>query len=367
LAEGLDVSLGRIADAGLKGISLAASYHAGRFLLPHNPNQKVRLLEDGAVYFRPRPHQFRDLVIQPRVTELADSTDPLAAICRAAERHGLEVVAWTVCCHNSFLGEHHPDLVIRNSFGDRYTFALCPAQPDVQAFLEALLHALSEYPLRFLQLESCEYMGFQHGYHHEKLMLNLSPVAQALMGLCFCPACQRAAEERGIDFGRIREGTQRFLEAAFEGEPCPSPSTLAELSDVVPGLGAYLQMRDRIVTDLLHRLSRSATVPLSLLGTGPNLEELASDIGEVTACAYQVSPEEVAQSARAARAAVGPAVRLAVGLEANPITSPTCDNLVAKVHAAWGAGADGLYVYNYGLMPLRSLGWLREALTGQRA
>jgi len=65
---------------------------------------------------------------------------------------------------------------------------------------------------------------------------------------------------------------------------------------------------------------------------------------------------------RAARAAVGPDVRLAIGLEATPHLSPSAENLAAKVRAAWEAGAEGLYFYNYGLMPLRSLGWLAQAL-----
>ena len=363
LAEGLETSLGRIAAAGLKGISLAVSYHAGMLLLPHNPQQKVRFLEDGAVYFRPRPERFAGLAIQPRVSALADGVDPLEAICAAAQRHGLQVVAWTVCCHNSHQGERHPDLALHNAFGDPYPFALCPCQPAVQDYLQALLQDLGRYPLRALQLESFGYMGFYHGYHHEKILLNVGPLSAFMLGLCFCPACRRQAEAEGIEAGALQEAVQRYLLAAFEGEVAePERFSREALLEAVPGLEGYLRMRDDVVTRLVQRLARASAVPLSLLATGPNMAELQAYIAEATACAYRAQPEEVIRNVRAARAAVGPDVRLAIGLEATPHLSPSAENLAAKVRAAWEAGAEGLYFYNYGLMPLRSLGWLAQAL-----
>jgi hypothetical protein len=363
MAEGLDESLGRIADLGLKGISLAVSYHSGMLLLPHNPRQKVRFLEDGAVYFRPQPERFRGLALQPRVTALAEQIDPVGEICRAASRHGLEVVAWTVCCHNSYQGEHHPDLAEHNAFGDPYPFALCPSQPEVQAYLEALLKALNSYPLRALQLESACYMGFHHGHHHEKIQVNLGPLSSYLMGLCFCSACRQRALAAGLDFEALRLAVQSYLARAFEGEVNePSSASRAVVVAELPLLEPYLAMQDRVHTNMIARLAQSSTIPISLLDPVPHFQEIAFQIGEVTACAYRLAPDEVTRDVRVARAEVGPATRLAVGLEISPRFTPTAENLAAKVQAAWEAGGDGLYLYNYGLVPLRSLRWLGEAL-----
>jgi len=366
LAEGLDQSLERIARAGLTGISLAVSYHAGMLLLPHNPRQKVRFLEDGAIYFRPPPGHFDGLVIQPRVSELAKEMDPLTDICEAAQRHGLEVVAWMVCCHNSHQGARHPDAVTRNAFGDPYPFALCPSQPSVREYLCALVAALSQYPLAALQLESYSFMGFRHGHHHEKVLLDLGPLPTFLMGLCFCPACRGRAEAEGIDFETVRAATRTYLEDTFEGRVA-SPQALSRevLTDELPALAPYLQMRDRVTIDMVRSLAQASARPISLLGvTREVLDETAPCIAEVTESAYRLAPQEVAEATRQARALVGPSMRLGIGIEANPHLSPTRDNLVAKVRAAWDSGADGLYFYNYGLMPLRSLGWLGDALRG---
>ena len=362
-AEGLDDGLARIRDTGLSAISLAVSYHAGMLLLPHNPLQKVRFLEDGAVYFAPETSRFQGLAIQPRPSDLVRSEDMLEKVCEAARKHGLEVVAWTVCCHNSYQGQRHPDLTIHNAFGDPYPFALCPAQPAVQDYLSALLSDLSRYPLRTIQLESYGYMGFRHGHHHEKILVELGPLAAFLMGLCFCPACQERAVSEGLDFQRIRDRTRQYLLAAFEGQAHdPGSASRDDVAEVLPELVPYLETRDHVVTEMVLRLAESSQVPLSLLGAAPELGKVRQAIDEVTVCAYCVAPEEVAQRAERSREQIGAELTLAIGLDAAPHLSPSAENLAAKVRKAWEAGADGLYFYNYGLMPLRSLRWLAAAL-----
>ena len=278
----------------------------------------------------------------------------------------MDVAAWTVCCHNSYQGERHLDAVTRNAFGDPYPFALCPAQNPVREYLSALVAELSRYPLTMLQLESYSFMGFRHGHHHEKVLLDLGPLPTFLMGLCFCSACKQAAQAEGIDFEAVRQSTRRYLEAAFEGRVTPPASLSQEaLVNELPALAPYLRMRDQITIGMVHTLGQASTTPISLLGvTREVLEEVAPDIAEITEGAYRLTPEEVAEATRAARDLVGPSMRLGIGIEANPHMSPTRENLVAKVRAAWDAGADGLCFYNYGLMPLRSLDWLRDALRG---
>ncbi|MHB0857222.1 MAG: hypothetical protein ACYC5M_06585 [Anaerolineae bacterium] len=361
LAEGPDESLARIAETGLTGISLAVSYHSGMLLLPHNPRQKVRFLEDGALYLRPEPTAFAGLEIQPRRSALADEQDPLEVICRAARRQGLEVICWTVCCHNSYQGERHPELVLHNAYGDRYPFALCPSQPAVQAYLEALVRALGAYPVARVQLESYDYMGFHHGHHHEKVLLNLGSLATALLGLCFCPACRREADARGVDWAAAREATQGRLEQALAGDTLELGG--ATLAAAAPELAPYLAVRDDVVVQLVRRLATACGTPLSLIEVEPGVYPGVADaVGEITACAYHTAPERVTEQTLSARRLVGPGTSLAIGLEANPHITPMAENMLAKVQAARSAGADALYLYNYGLMPLRSLGWLRDAL-----
>ncbi|MHB9032783.1 MAG: hypothetical protein ACYC6L_07020 [Anaerolineae bacterium] len=366
MADTLPASLTRVADTGANGISLATSYHAGMLLLPHNPQQKVRFLEDGSIYFRPDPARFKGLVIQPRASSLAQDTDPLADICQEAARQGLGVTSWTVLNHNTYQGTLHPELSLTNAFGDPYAFALCPSQPEVQAYLEALLGNLSQYPLRTLQLESYDYMGFQHGFHHEKFQVELGPLSNTLLGLCFCPACLQAAKERGIDGDELKEKTAAWLVHIFEGEiDEPASASEGALEEAVPGLAPYLAMRDELTVKSLKGLIAASSVPLNLLGVKPNVLAAVHDqIGEVTNCAYVKDPAVVASVASSTRQLVGDDLRVGLGLEISQKFTPDAANMAEKITAARQAGADSLYLYNYGLVPLRSLGWLRLALRG---
>src|SRR5262245_9307065 len=61
--EGIDAVLDNVQNrAGLGGIALATVYHAGRDLFPHNPERRVRFLENGVCYFRPDHDRYRGLV-----------------------------------------------------------------------------------------------------------------------------------------------------------------------------------------------------------------------------------------------------------------------------------------------------------------
>src|SRR3712207_2142125 len=98
--EGLTEMAARVRDAGLNTVTLAAAYHAGKFLRPHGPKGKVYFPEDGTVYFRARSEHYGR--VKPLLSSIAECEDPFAALARAAPDLGR--VAWVVACHNTRLG-----------------------------------------------------------------------------------------------------------------------------------------------------------------------------------------------------------------------------------------------------------------------
>ena len=137
--EGLETVLGRIRPTGINTLTLAASYHAGKFLRPHGVGGKVYFPVDGTVYFQARPERYGH--IRPLVNPLVAEFDAFARL--EQEAPDLERVAWVVCCHNTPLGQQYPEFTSRNAFGDPYPYSLCPAHPAVRDYVVNLVADLA--------------------------------------------------------------------------------------------------------------------------------------------------------------------------------------------------------------------------------
>src|SRR5207302_8560989 len=78
--EGVETVLDNVQHrGGLGGITIAAAYHEGRDVFPHNPVSKVRFLESGAIFFRPDEARWRGMRLLPPVSEAADVFDEAVA------------------------------------------------------------------------------------------------------------------------------------------------------------------------------------------------------------------------------------------------------------------------------------------------
>ena len=136
--EGVEPVLGRLADLGVTSLFLAGTYHAGWFVLPHNPKRKCHFAEDGVAYFHPTASLYEGTPLKPRVARIAARTDWFDEVGRRLDQFGLRLTAWTVCNHNTPLGLEHPLHTVHNAFGDSYPHALCPASKAVRGYVRAL-------------------------------------------------------------------------------------------------------------------------------------------------------------------------------------------------------------------------------------
>ena len=79
--EGIDRALDIIVEgAGLKGVSLAVSYHISTYFLPHNPVRKLYYGEHGAVYFHPQEELYSKTKIRPHLSHVVEGEDYLREI-----------------------------------------------------------------------------------------------------------------------------------------------------------------------------------------------------------------------------------------------------------------------------------------------
>lgn len=208
-----DGGLARLRELGFGEVALAVAYHAGRWLAPWDPERRVRFLEDGTVHFRPRADYGE---LQPLVSsEVRDGEpSPLEWLCTQARAAGLRARAWVVGTHNTRLGLRHRAQCVENAFGDRYSYALCPAQPAVQRYLRALvLDVAAHEGLGSVELEAFGWMGFRHSSHHDKASFRAPGLLGHALSLCFCEACVRACAAAGTDPEAARRACRELVRA----------------------------------------------------------------------------------------------------------------------------------------------------------
>ncbi|MFB4291026.1 hypothetical protein ACBI99_25495 [Nonomuraea sp. ATR24] len=241
----------RLAALGVDAVALAASYHSTRAATPFHPAHRILDVPHSAFYLSIRPAAWG------RLTPAAPSwTAPDAYLVAqdALRRAGLRVHAWTVLTHNAHLGGAHPDLVVRNAFGDPYPYALCPAFEDVVDYCSRLVHeVLTAGEPDGLILEGCGPMGFSHQGVHEKT--SGADYDADLLSLCFCTACAPG----------YPEGTQARIRTAIDTPITPerpaSPSPEPPVSPIDAALGP---LADEVRA---ARVSLSASLRTRLIAT----------------------------------------------------------------------------------------------------
>jgi hypothetical protein len=373
--EALSADLG--GRAGLNTVSIATSYHAGRFLQPRSPQQKAYFPEDGTVYFCPDETLWQGKTIRPLMAEnVAARGDMLEALVNARATTGLKVSCWTVCLHNSRLGALHPEHVTRNAFGNANYYNLCPSSPAARDYVVTLVRDITtSHKPDMLELESPNFMGFAHEYHHEKDGVGLNAEDDFLLSICFCDHCTARAAKAGVPVEGARKTVARFIaelcERAVPERQFPDfPEAGIDAFRAYPDLHAFLAWRSEPVTSLIGEIKAAADPATRIvlidlkdgwLG-GVDLEAVGKLCDGAILCCYDMTPQAVGDVIRTGRAILGPDKFLGLGLRVfyPEVSAPAI--LTARARAAVDAGADGVNFYNYGLIPAKRLDWIREAV-----
>ncbi|MBB5751653.1 hypothetical protein [Prosthecomicrobium pneumaticum] len=362
--------------AGLNTISLATSYHAGRFLQPRSPLRKAYFPEDGTIYFKPDPAAWEGVRIVPQVASIVERRDVLRELVERRDAGGMAVSCWTVCLHNTRIGMLYPQAVTRNAFGDPNYYNLCPSHPDARAYVRALVADVTRaYRPDVIELESPCFMGFAHEYHHEKDGVGMTAEDDFLLSLCFCDACLARAGAAGVDGTKARATVRRWIVEACERDyPAPRfPDFPAGGLDVFrghPEVHDYLMWRFEPVTSLVAEIRDVADPATKVylidlkdgwLG-GCDLAAIGAACDGAILCAYFMDAPATEALMRAGRAALGPEKYLGAGFRVFYPEMPGPEELARRSAAAIAGGATGINYYNYGLIPEQRLAWVGAAV-----
>jgi hypothetical protein len=385
--EGPVQVLDRILGYGCDGVTVAAAYHRARDVTPHG-RSRVTLRQDG-VHFPPPRELFGGLRLVPPLQP--DAGDGLFAELRELTgQRGARLHGWTVFLHNTTLGLAHPDVTQRNCFGDRAAPAdLCPSHPDVRAYADALARSVARQGVDTVVAESLHFGYFRHGYHHDRCFVDLGPVEDFLLGLCFCAHCRARAEAAGADADAACVAAGRIVSRALDGDAPLSGGLSPDNLRACAGdaVARYVAARQETVTTLAASVAQSVAAEgarLVFLDVTGALKGYSDGRPQGTlACAdawqigvdpaaigkmvpgyamlgYARDPARLAADVAGYLALLDDNCELRVTLRPGPPDTPSAASLPDKLHAA--AAAAAVDFYNYGMYPFPVLDGIRQAL-----
>jgi hypothetical protein len=371
--EGAGPVLAQLRDrSGVDAVTVAAKYHAVRDVYPHNPRRRVASIEPGLWTTPPGPTSDP---IAIRASATAEGRDVLAEACRAAAVEAIDVDAWAVMLHNDERAGGGYGAA-RNCFGDVQPLALCPAHPDVRRFAERVVSQICAFPIHTLRLESLHFHGLEP----------LGPLAELLIGLCFCDPCIDEAGLVGIDGRAVAAHAAEAIEGMWQGGDVSPPRSDDAL---VAWCGAdavdYLSSRRSTVTTLagsLARMAADAGVRLTVIdptvssrtyltGCGPLPDATDRWVSGLDAAAMAGAgittevPGYLRDASDLRRVLDGSAAGTAVILRPGPPDNATADDLAGKIRVAEETGCSEVNFYAYGLYRLGALDRVGAAIAGR--
>ncbi|MFS0553157.1 hypothetical protein [Brevibacillus sp. 179-C9.3 HS] len=374
--NGITTAIQTLQTAKCNTAVVNSSYHQGRFFHPRT--KTFRRLPFSGVSFTPEWSKYNRL--RPTVHEEIAQANILAKMKDACDQAGMGFHTWWVGLHNSTLGLAHPDLCVQNIWGDTYSYALCPSQPEVQHYAKALFTDTLEQvkPDRIL-IEATAFLPMKHGDHHEVCLLPLGESLQWLLSLCFCNACSERAVLRGIDVEAVRQLVSRLVNQMVEADLVTQVSAesreIAFLLLEYPELYDYQQSRLDVVEKLwkdLKEIAKDKGIALDGFPSstpffvnqayleGVSLRKAAAILDRVVPLAYGNSIDEVAYTFHAIKLAA-PEASLGAALSLHHSQIQSVNELVMRVKTALEGGAQSITYYNLGLLNNRRLEWIRQA------
>jgi hypothetical protein len=373
---GVNAAVDRFLALGLETVTIAGSYHAGKFLRPHGLGGKVHFPEDGTVYFKPDPSRYES--IKPVANSLLSSGHDMVRDLAAQSRIATNV--WLVLLHNTRLGSEHLGSTVANAFGDRYVYNLCPSAPEARAFAIGLARDVTEsHAVSGVSLETPGFLPYAHGYHHEFALNRPNRWLDSQLGLCFCTHCVAGARRAGIHAEGLRRQVAADIGAYLSSDIDFAPD-MAEafwLADVRSSgdLHAYLDWRCSVVTSLVREIRQEvrkdatvAVIPSVARPTGgswyegSDLAALAEAAGIIEACFYEPGAQRIKADLFDVKRRLRGAGRLRGILRPAFPDLESKDDFLAAISALAVAGVSEIAFYNWGHVREANLNWIADGL-----
>jgi hypothetical protein len=222
-----------------------------------------------------------------------------------------------------------------------------------------------------VHLESLAYLHFRYGFRNPKVLVNITPFQEFLMGLCFCRHCVAAADRAGMDGEAFKAEVADDLERELARNPTPEemePFTEETIRETFGGrLAQYLDVRTQTATSLFldaTKIIHDAGGRTSHAGLGDrwvNGLDSGRLLEALDVVAVGIAGEAGELPTKVAEIRGGLAPNAGVLADIRPANFTSQEEMANHLRALGKAGVDGFTFYNYGLIRLEHLEWIGAA------
>lgn len=359
--EGAREILEYLSSSNIRTINIAVSYHAGRFILPHNPVRRVFEADEGVIYFNPESRFYENSDLKPTKNELYGKRDVLSELQEAAADHGVSISAWTVVLHNRRLAERHAKLAVVDPYGQRNMNYLCPNRPESRIYATSLGEdILNRTGVDSIQLEAASYPnGLPHGDHHEVFGVPIDGISSYLYSMCYCHYCIEKSDGFGIDLSKLAHAARSEIDKRIGLLKQDKETDLEEALKEI-GLSEIMELKRKNTEEHINELSgklksSSHGKKVEIVSGGDtyqnegyDLSHIPKGIDAINLTVYDPDPSIIAEKAKKALSSIGgikpfkPAVRIN-----NPMITQK-GQIRRTVGMLNGLEIAGINFYNYG-------------------
>lgn len=197
------------------GRGLAGRQIPGHPFPDHGSQESDETTYHGGNYATPHAEFYHNTVLKQTRAPDHGALDIVATVLPAARKRGMRVF----CSIEDVFRSDVPGVkeVTEVDLQGRRGGGLCLCHPDVRAFWTGLATDLC----KSYEIDGILFFNERNGPLLNALGASHAQSIASSRVTCFCEHHQRAAKERGIDFGRARQGYQKldkFIQAALKGQ-----------------------------------------------------------------------------------------------------------------------------------------------------
>ena len=352
-------------ELGAGGLTVRLDPPPGAQLRPRAADAPRLYRHSGGLWFRPQAERYQQTRLKPICAPEMRSRNPFARLARCCADRDFPLRVWLEGCRNPLAAARQPEMAVKDAFGHVSPEWLCPHNPDVEAYLHALVGDLcGGYTLEAIILASPAFQPTEAILTGVEAGMVLGPAERFLFGLCFCESSQQRAAGADVEVRAVATLARQLLLERFKGAP-GEQGALDRLLTRYPVLEHLDRWRRREAGRLIGALAQRADTAVILHEQVPCAEDSFPCDRLLVTC-REARPEGVEQGAGRGLDRVKTVGRLELFFDLRPGSIDDSQALVSAVTRAAELGVTHMSLGHLSLWTEGHFDWIKKALRQAR-